>query len=51
MFAAMFNRAEAVRALLRAGARPERASADGQTARQLAEAMGAVEAAALLREL
>jgi ankyrin repeat protein len=49
MFAAMFDRAEVVVALLTGGARPDRVDRDGRRALDYAEAMGAARAAALLR--
>jgi ankyrin repeat protein len=45
MYAAMFDRIEMVEALLRRGARADLTAADGRTALQCAEAMGAVRAA------
>ncbi|HIX62770.1 MAG TPA: ankyrin repeat domain-containing protein, partial [Candidatus Halomonas stercoripullorum] len=48
MFAAMFNRCEIVECLLAQGADPQAQDSQGMTARDLAQAMGATDAAAQL---
>jgi uncharacterized protein len=50
MFAAMFNRLEIIELLLASGADLNRKSADGLTARDLAQGMGAHDAAARLAQ-
>ena len=50
MYAAMFNRTDMLERLLRAGADPQATDDEGKTALDLARAMGAQDAIALLEQ-